>query len=758
MDALMKPFLPLWLAACFCVTGPVHATDWYQWRGPEQKGVSLEKNLPDRWSTDPKAANNNLIWKAPYGSRSTPIVQNGRVYLINDAGEGLTEQERVMCFDANSGKVEWEYKFNVFLTDIVSDRVGWTNLVADPETGNVYAHGVQGLLFCFTRDGKVLWSHSLTEEYGRISGYGGRLTSPIVDGDLVIIGMPNASWGDQAKPANRFLALNKYDGTPVWWSDVAPIPATYYSNPVVAVINGQRLLVTGATDGGVYGLQVRTGKVVWGLKISGGPVNSSPVVGGNLVYICGGEENVGSNTIGCVVCVDAGDIKDGKPKEVWRRNGVKVKFTTPILHGDRLYVCDDIARLYCFDAKGGKVLWKHHYGSGARGSPVWGDDKIYVPEFNGKFHILQPGPDGCTELSKTAFPSPDGSDVEVYANPTVANGCVFFSTRDETYCIGKKDRQASTASLVPPPKESPVGDTKPAWLQIVPADVVVQPGDSVTFKVNVFDAHGVPLSTMVQGKWSLPSPPLPPGAKAPPPALKGKIDDGKLAVDGSVPIQAGSVLFQADGLAVKARVRVVPRLPYSQTFAKLPDGTVPPGWVNAAGKFAVRTLKDGSKVLAKVAATSNPLLARANAYLGPPQWTDYTIEADVRDEQKGKDLPDVGVVGNRYTLMLVGNTQSLRLVSWDAIPRVDQTIRFPHKAGVWYRMKLTVDVQKDQALCRGKVWPREEMEPKDWSVEVVDPAPNREGSPALYGYLAGYIEGQWMTEAYFDNVRIVANK
>ena len=751
----------LGLSALVLFLNPARAADWAFWRGPEQSGVALDKDLPASFSTDPNDPKSNLLWKAPFGCRSTPIVLNGRVYINNRAGEGIKEQERVMCLDAQSGKVVWEHRFNVFHTDIVSIRLGWTNLVGDPATGNIYSHGTQGFLTCFDKDGKVLWERSLTEEYGRISGYGGRLTSPIVDGDLVIIGMPNASWGDQAKPANRFLALNKNDGTPVWWSEVAPIPATYYSNPVVAVINGQRLLITGATDGGVYGLQVRTGKVLWGLKVSGGPVNSSPVVGGTRVYICGGEENVGSNTIGCVVCVDAGDIENGKPKQIWRHDGSKVKFTTPILHDDRLYVCDDTARMYCFDASDGKILWKHIYGRGARGSPVWGDDKIYVPEFNARFHILKPGPRKCTELFEHFFPSPDGvSDVEIYANPTVANGCVFFSTRDETYCIGKKDRQAKEQAGA-----GSISNTawnsgqKSAWLQIVPADVVVHPGDSVTFKVNVFDAHGLPLHTSVQGKWSLPAPPLPPGAKAPPPALKGAIsDDGKLTVDASVPIQAGLLLFQADGLSAKARVRVVPRLPYTQKFAKLPDGAVPPGWVNAPGKFAVRTLKDGSKVLAKVAATSNPLLSRANTYIGPPQWTDYTIEADVRDEQKGNDLPDVGVVANRYTLVLVGNTQSLRLVSWDAIPRVDQTIRFPHKAGVWYRMKLTVDVQKDQALCRGKVWPRDEMEPKDWSVEVVDAAPNREGSPALYGYLTGYIDGQWMTEAYFDNVRITANK
>jgi outer membrane protein assembly factor BamB len=734
------------------------AGDWAFWRGPEQNGVSREKDLPASFSLDPKDPASNLVWKVPYGCRSTPIVLNGRVYINNRAGEGIREQERVMCLDANTGKVLWQHRANVFFTDIVSVRLGWTNLVADPATGNIYAHGTQGFLTCFDKDGKVLWERSLTEEYGRISGYGGRLTSPIVDGDLVIIGMPNASWGDQARPANRFLALNKRDGTPVWWSEVSPVPATYYSNPVIAVINGERLLVTGATNGGVYGLQVRTGKVVWGLKISGGPVNSSPVVSGSRVYICGGEENVGTNLIGTVACVDAGDVKDGQPKLLWRHDGIKVKYTTPILHEDRLYVCDDVAKLYCFDAKEGKVLWKFSYGRNARASPVWADGMIYVPEFNAKFHILKPGARKCSELHEQFFPSLDGtSDVEIYANPAVANGRVFFSTQDETYCIGKKSSAVMEGPIPPEPRETP-GAAKVAWLQLVPADVVLQSGESATFKVNAFDANGLPLKTVVKGKWSLPTPPLPPNAKMPPPALKGDItQEGKLTVAAMVPNQGAYVMVEADGLSAKARVRVVPKLPYTQTFGKLPEGAVPAGWVNAAGKFEVRTL-DGTKVLAKKAATSNPLLSRANTYFGPPSLTGYTIEADVRGDQKGRDLPDLGVVANRYTLVLIGNTQSLRLESWDAIPRIQQIVRYPYKAGAWYRMKLTVDVQKDKAVARGKVWPRGEKEPTEWSIEAVDPVPNREGSPAIYGYLTGYIGDQWMTDAYYDNVRVTPNK
>ncbi|HLJ97127.1 MAG TPA: PQQ-binding-like beta-propeller repeat protein [Gemmataceae bacterium] len=766
----MKPFLPLWLAACFCVTGPVHATDWYQWRGPEQKGVSLEKNLPDRWSTDPKAANNNLIWKAPYGSRSTPIVQNGRVYLINDAGEGLTEQERVMCFDANSGKVEWEYKFNVFLTDIVSDRVGWTNLVADPETGNVYAHGVQGLLFCFTRDGKVLWSHSLTEEYGRISGYGGRVVSPVVDGELVIVGMLNASWGEQARGGNRFVAFNKRTGVPVWWASTEARPKdTYYSTPIVTVIGGQRLLISGGGDGGVHAFKVRTGEKVWSYFFGSGAVNCSPVAEGNRIYIAHGDESPDSNKQGRVICLDGSKVKDGKPELIWQRDGIKVKYASPILHEGRLYVCDEVARLYCLDAATGKPLWKtpFTYGRNCMGSPVWADGKIYVGEVQSRFHILKPGPDKCERLYAQFFrgPAGDTAEIEVNGSPAVANGRIYFSTSRETYCIGKKEQPVPASASPQPVTEEPANpNAKPAHLQVLPADVVLEPGQSMQFLVRAFDDHGRFLRD-VQAEWSLagPLPPAgvtpPPGAKpATPPPLQGEISPaGKLTVAKAPPGQFGMVVAKAQGLTGQARVRVVPTLPYHPDFGRIPEGRTPGGWVNTQGKFAVQT-KNGAQVLVKLANIASPLVSRAHAYIGKPTMTDYTVQADMQGSKKGEDMPDMGVLANRYTLVLDGNKQQLRLLSWDALPRVDKTISWTWKPGVWYTLKLTVDVHGNSALVRGKAWPRGEPEPAVWTIELEDPVPNREGSPGLYGYATGIVGNEPGAEVYYANVSVTPNK
>ena len=158
------------------------AGDWAEWRGPLRDGVSPEKNLPSRWSP----AGENLAWKAPFGGRSAPIVFNERVYLVNTAGKGETLQERVMCFDADTGKLLWEHRFNVYLSDVPPHRVGWASPVGDPASGNVYAFGVGGTLVALSRDGKVIWERSLGEDFGLLTTHGGRTVSPIIDGDLVI--------------------------------------------------------------------------------------------------------------------------------------------------------------------------------------------------------------------------------------------------------------------------------------------------------------------------------------------------------------------------------------------------------------------------------------------------------------------------------------------------------------------------------------------------------------------------------------------
>jgi outer membrane protein assembly factor BamB len=773
---------PLCVLCVFVVNSS--AEDWAYWRGPAQNGVSPDKNLPDAFSIDSDAPDSNLIWKAPYGGRTAPVVLNGRVYIINAVGGGgdspekrLTQQERVMCFDADTGKVLWHYDFNVFLTDIVADRLGWTAMVGDPETGNVYAHGTQGFLFCFDKDGKVLWQHSLTEEYGRISGYGGRLASPVVDGDLLIISMLNASWGDQARGGTRFVAFDKKTGAVVWWSSTGIQPKDSYSSiPVVADINGERLVIGGGGDGGIHAFQARTGKKVWSSFFAEGAVNLSPIVDGSRVYIGHGESNPDSNIQGRVVCLDAGEVKEGAPKLIWKVDGIKAKFATPVLHEGRLYVPDLNARLHCLDVNNkGKTLWRFTYGRNSFGSPVWADGKIYIGAVNSTFDILKDAGSKCERLYEQYFPGVP--EVEINGSPAVANGRIYFLTSTDFYCIGKKNHQSAAAPPPAEPKEPVAGaDAKPSQLLVYPADVTLEPGQRAEFRARLFDAQGRFLRE-VKPEWSLAAAPPPaggppalpmqtpagaPGAPAPsagPPVLKGQIgNDGQLTVDKTPPGQFGLVVAKAEGLTGNARIRVAPTLPYRADFSKIPVDRTPGGWVNTQGKFAVKQL-DGKNVLMKTGIVPSPLVARACAYITVPTATNYTVEADVMGVKKGEDLPDMGLLANRYQLFLEGNTQRLRLVSWEKLPRVDKSIAWGWKPDTWYTMKLTVQVEGDKALVRGKIWQRGEGEPQDWMLQFADPYPNREGSPGLYGNAVA-VGGPTDpgTPIYYDNVSVTPNK
>ncbi len=749
------------ILAVALLASPTPAADWLHWRGPNQNGVAFDTGLPDKWSPEGQ----NLIWKKPFGGRSTPLVSKGRVYIINGAGEGITEQERVMCFDAKSGEVLWEHKFNIFLCDIVTNRVGWANIAADPETGNIYAHGVQGLFFCFSPEGKVLWSKSLTEEFGRITGYGGRVTSPIVDEDVVIMNFLNSSWGEHGRGGHRFLAMDKKTGEIRWWSEPGGQPLdTIYSVPVIATIGGQRLLICGTADGGVTAIKARTGQPVWHYVFNKRGTNVSPVVAGNRVYASHSEENLDTNIQGAVVCLDGSKVTNGQPEVVWKRNGIMAGYASPIIHEGRLYVPDNSATLYCLHADTGDELWKYKYGTVAKGSPVWCDGKIFVGEVSAKFHILQPSDSGCKRLSAVDFTRTGGTVVEINGSPAISDGKLFFCTQDETFCIGTKEGKRPVPTFFPAPDADP--NRKPAHLQIVPADVVLPPGGSAVFKVRTYDEEGNFLKDAPAEEWSLPlgQPPAtaPPGTK-PTPALQGKIDkNGKLEL-ANVPAQAGVVEAKLGGLTAKARVRVAPLLPINQDFEKIPEGAVPGGWVNVGGKFIIET-KDGGKVLKKLANNPNPLLARANAYITMPTAKDYTIEADLMGTERRRYMPNMGVVNCRYTLWFDGSYQRLCLSCWEANHRLEKKIDYKWRRDVWYRFKLFVTVEGDKAICKGKVWPRDEKEPEAWTIEIEDPIPNSEGSAALYGYAYGIppdletARAKPGAEIFYDNVKVRPNK
>ncbi|HET9478459.1 MAG TPA: PQQ-binding-like beta-propeller repeat protein [Pyrinomonadaceae bacterium] len=725
MINLISIYLNVCLAFSFAM-----ANDWAEWRGPARDGISTEKNLPDKWSP----AGENLAWRAPYGGRSAPIVMADRVYLVNSAGSGETLQERIICINADTGQLLWEHRFNVYLSDVPPHRVGWASPVGDPATGNVYVFGVGGKLIGLNRDGKVLWERSLGEDFGLLTTHGGRTTSPIIDGDLVIVSGVTFQWGQHGRGAHRFMAFDKKTGETVYVSAPGGRPYdTTYAPPIIVNINGTRLLIQGASDGVVHAIKPQTGEPVWKHEISKRGLNTGVVVKGTTAILTHSEENLDSNEMGMMVAVDAtakGDVKKEQVK--WTVYGWQGGFSSPVIDGDRVYQVDNGANIAAFDVNSGKQLWIQNLGTIQKASPVLADGKLYVGTENGKFFILKPGPTSAEILDQDQLGTETRPEA-IIASAAVSNGRIFVVSDSALYAIGKKATSSSQTSTNA--SGSNVSSNPATHVQVIPTELILKPGDKVSFRARLFDAQGNFIREETSAQWSLDQ-------------LKGTIANGQFTAAGDT-AQAGLVKATVNNISGTARVRIFPPLPWSENFDAIAPNTLPPTWVNTTMKFAVRD-QNGNKVLAKLTEGSS-LLSRARAYMGPSDWSNYTVEADVSATTKRRQRGDAGVIAQRYVLSLYGNSQMLHLEPWQ--PETQRTVTKPYawKPDTWYRLKLQVENLPDgKTRARGKVWPAGEAEPAAWMIERIDPIPNRQGAPGIFG--------NGLAELYFDNIKVYANK
>ena len=713
-------------------TQPVLASDWTDWRGPNRDGISLEKNLPAKWSP----AGENLLWKAPYGGRSAPIVMGDRVYLQDASGRNETLQERVVCLNADTGKMLWEYRFNVYMSDVPPHRVGWASPVGDPTSGNVYVLGVGGTLLSLSKDGKLLWERSLGEDFGLLTTHGGRTVSPIIEGDLVIVSGVTFGWGDQSRGAHRFMAFDKKSGETIWVSspNIRPYDTTY-APPIVADVAGTRLLIQGGSDGHIHALKPQTGELVWKYEFSKRGINTGVVLKGTTAILTHSEENLESSEMGMLAAVDAtarGTL--GKEQIKWSVKGWQGGFSSPVIDGDRLYQVDNGANLAAFDLTTGKQLWLQNLGTIQKASPVLADGKLYVGTENGKFFILKPSATGCEILDEDQLGT-ESQPEAIIGSVAVSNGRVYLVTDAALYCIGKRVNATSTP-VSGAPENAPSGAAV-AHVQVSPTDLILKPGESVNFRVRLFDDRGRFIREEQNAAWSLEG-------------LRGEVAKGKYTASAEATAQGGQVKATVGQASGAARVRVIPPLPWSENFDSLTVGNaIPPTWANATGKYVVREM-DGNKVLVKTTEGSS-LMTRARSFMGPISWANYTVEIDVRATEKRRQMGDAGVIAQRYALVLFGNAQKLEIGPWQPETARTASVPFSWKADTWYRLKLQVENLPDgKVRARGKAWPAAEAEPAAWTIEHIDPIPNRQGSPGIFASA--------LAEIFFDNLKVYPNK
>ncbi len=640
-------------------------TNLFDWRGPFQTGVSPETY--QGWAFE---GEKSLLWTFPVSGRGCPVIVDERLYSFGYNGEADGPDQRVIltCMEAATGKKIWEHRFNDFISDTIYSRYGTGSPTVDRETRNVYLLTSTGLLSCFSKDGKLLWQHSLMESYGRLTFPNGRTGAPVIEGDLVISRGITSFWGSQGPARDRFYAFDKHTGQPVWSATPGTPPKdSSFSTPVFEDRDGKRVFYVGTGCGNVVCINARTGQSLWRYHFSKGGVNSTLSIHPSGTLICiHGKENFDSAEEGRMIGLRLPEKLIGpgeeqvvldKSCEVWRNN--LVAFTSsPCLVGDRAYVLDKTGHLCNVDVTNGNVLWREKLDSdNIHASPTYADGILYAPTHNGKFFVIRPSDENAERLAELEM------EGVCLGAPAVWNGHIYVHTTAKLYCFKLK---TDKIEYLPVPGQPTAKMGTPAALTLVPNEIALTAGDSVPIKAYQIDQAGIRGKEVSASFETF----IPPTAK-----VKAKLDatfnGSALTSTKESKASAGMFKASADGLSGLLRGRVLSDLPFSEDFESFElsvphqmDGVnfaYPPlPWIGGRLKWEVRDL-DGNKVLAKT--LDRVLFQRATTFIGSENLSNYTLQADVYTDGNRRIKGDIGLINQRYLISLKGNARQIEVSS-----------------------------------------------------------------------------------------------
>ncbi|HKC84847.1 MAG TPA: PQQ-binding-like beta-propeller repeat protein, partial [Blastocatellia bacterium] len=158
---------------------PSGPSDWPQWRGPERNGVSKDTGLIKQWpSSGPQRAWSISSLGEGYGSLA---IKGDRIFVQGSRGNSSV----VFCLNRADGKTVWSAAVGPKVNKDVGNGPRSTPTV---DNDRVYALTENGDLACLSaHNGVPVWRKNILKEFGG-SNPGWLISeSPLIDGDRVIV-------------------------------------------------------------------------------------------------------------------------------------------------------------------------------------------------------------------------------------------------------------------------------------------------------------------------------------------------------------------------------------------------------------------------------------------------------------------------------------------------------------------------------------------------------------------------------------------
>jgi outer membrane protein assembly factor BamB len=392
---------------------PFHGEDWPRWRGPRGDGTWHGPRLPARWPSKGL----RRFWRQPIGGCYAGIVvSRGRVYTM-DHRPNPPEVERVLCFDAATGKPLWSRSYPVTYGKL--EYGNGPRATPTVHKGRVYAMGALGHLHCLDAGtGKRLWAVDLVRQYQARLPLWGCAASPVIFEDLVII---HAG----AKDNGCMLALDWRTGKEVWRNLSDPAG---YATPIVIRSHGTPQLVCW-TPANVRGLEPRTGKLLWTVpfEVTYGTSIATPIFQDHIVLVSGYWEGAKAIRLG---------PKPAEARVLWHQRRLRALMSQPLYRNGQVYLLDKRQGLTCFPLRTGKKLWDDGNrmtpkGRNPQASMVWlGDsERVIVLNSDGELILARLSSQGYQEQSRTKIIGP------TWAHPAYSGACIYARNDRDLVCV-----------------------------------------------------------------------------------------------------------------------------------------------------------------------------------------------------------------------------------------------------------------------------------------------------------------------------------
>jgi outer membrane protein assembly factor BamB len=426
----MKLRIAQLFVAVFLLTSVVHAENWPQWRGPSLNGLSGEKNLPVRWTTE-----ENIVWKLalPGLSGATPIIWRDFVFLNVADGDNLF----LWAVDRKKGTVVWQKPLGTGNVKMRKHNMSSPSPVTDGR--NVYIMTGTGIFKSFDFSGKELWSRDIQKDYGQFGLNWGYASSPLLLDDSLYVQVLH---GMKTDDPSYVMRIDKKTGKTIWKVErstaaIRESPDSYTTPGLLRYGKNVEIVITGGDC--VTGHDPATGRELWranGLNPENNPfyrIVASPVIFNDIIYA--------PTRVKPLLALKAGGRGDITSSHVlWSTvNGPDVP--TPVTDGKYFYVVNDRGIMWCFDAKTGQEIYgQQRIKSGIySSSPVLADDKIYITNEDGLTTVVKAGP-------KFEVLAENALNDFCLSSPAISGGQIFIRTSGHLFCIGNVRNGASKAS------------------------------------------------------------------------------------------------------------------------------------------------------------------------------------------------------------------------------------------------------------------------------------------------------------------------